>query len=316
MENEYDNPMVQEEEAAPSPTNLAEAFAALRKSDDKGAQENLEEPGNLGGAGQVGDGGDVAADAQAAREDLGGSPDVPDGGGAELGGSVADDDTLTSFDPNPARQELIKNIQQEAHAQVQKMFLDAGVRLMDISDLYERDDGSGRVTFRNPDDPGRPFNSRFEAQQWVDSMNKQVNARFRQEVSKRQQEIAQNMRPTFEIIEFAPQWQQMPDIEKDVFDTIIEPYAIKDRSGRTIGYQCNLQAAARQASILCQKFNKVQQPGMQQVQQQVQPQKQQRQVKPAAMPAMDAPSGAGDAGADDEPKTLEEAMMKLRRSRK
>lgn len=315
MENEHDNQVVQEEEAMPNPTNLAEAFAALRKADNQGSQEDLGKPEDLGGAGEpVPDGGDAGA--VDAREDVGGPADVAGAGGEELGGPADDEgDPLASFDPNPARQELMKNIQQEAHAKVQKMFQDAGVRLMDISDLYEKDERSGRVTFRNPDDPDRPFSSRYEAQQWVDSMNKQVNSRFRQEVLRTQQEIAKNMQPTFEIIDFAPQWQQMSPIEKEVFDTIIEPYAIRDKNGQTVGYNCNLQAAARQASVLCQKFDKKVSGGMQQAQQQVQP-KQQRQVKPAVMPAMDAPTGSGNSNLDDEPKTLEEAMMKLRKGKK
>ena len=192
------------------------------------------------------------------------------------------------------------------------MFSDAGVREMDISDLYERDESSGRVSFRNPDDPGRPFSNRYEAQQWVDSMNKQINARFNAEVGKAQQNILKNMAPTFAMLEFAPTYQAMSKLERDVFEDIVEPFAIKDEiTGQITGYTCNLQAAGRQAQSLAKRFAPQQQSPM--AAQQAKPAK---QAKPATMPAMDAPSGSGNIGADDEPKTLEEAMMKLRRSRK
>lgn len=302
---QLDNQEVEETQAAPEPTTLAEAFQALRQDSAASAGDASQDiAGGQADVPEMGQG----------YDDLGGSELGDTSGDQVLGGNDGEDqDNLTLFDPNPARQEIVKSIQQEARAQVQKMFADAGVRLMDISDLYERDDGSGRVSFRNPDDPGRPFGSRYEAQQWVDSMNKQINSRFRQEIGKKQQEIAQQMLPVFALVDFAPQWQQMSKDEQDVFDAIIEPYAITGRDGKTIGFNCNLQAAARQAAAICQKFNSRQPQGFQQAAQQA-PQKKQRQQQ-ASMPALDAKTGNGT-GDVDEPKTLEEAMLALRKGRK
>lgn len=209
---------------------------------------------------------------------------------------------------------MLKDVQQEARRRIAEKFSKAGVRPMDISDLYERDENTGRVTFRNPDDPDRPFASRYEADQWCDSINKQINAKFRQEVANEIQKLTKDLAPRLNLLDFAPQWQQMSDEEKEMFDVLIEPYAIVDEnSGDVIGFNCNLQAAARQATAICQKFNSRQSQGFQQAAQQA-PQRKQRQQQPS-MPAFDAKTGNG-AGDDDEPKTLEEAMLALRKGRK
>lgn len=222
-----------------------------------------------------------------------------------LGGS----DDLTSFDPNPARQNLIQQANAEAVRQTREMFEKQGVRLMDIADLYERDENSGRVTFRNPDDPNRPFSSRYEAQQFVDSINKQINSRYQKELRSQQQKILQGMAPQFALLEFAPVYNSMSQDERDVFDAIIAPYSIYNDNGAVIGFNVNLQAAGVQAKQIAQKF------ASRQPAPSAQPQQQEKEKAKPTTPALDMPQASGTAD-DEEPKTLEEAFNKLSKMKK
>ena len=293
---------VAEPQEAPSPQTLAEAFGMLREAD----KDNSAGP-------MAGQPEDIAATPGAAVESVGGSEPEPtpseEPSQPELGGG----EELAGFDPNPARQDLIRRANAEAVRQTQEMFNKQGVRLMDIADLYERDERDGRVTFKNPDDPNRPFNSRYEAQQFVDSINKQINSRYQKELRAQQQQILQSMGPQFALIEFAPVYTAMSQAEKDVFDDLISPYAITDNSGNVIGFNVNLQAAGQTAKAIVQRFN-TRKAAAAPAQQAQQPQQQKKQNQ-ASTPALDMPSSTGTSD-DDEPKTLEEAFAKLGKIKK
>ena len=280
---------------APQPETLAEAFSALR------------EAGKQGAPGSVGDG-EEEPGSTAGDEDLGGLEPEPAGSQEPAAADRGDDEdegSIESFDPNPARRALLQQANQYAQQSVQQMFSNQGVRLMDISDLYERDERTGRVVFRNPDDPDRPFSSRFEAQQFCDSINKQINTRFQQEVRKAQQQAVQSMAPQFALLEYAPTYQAMSKDEKEIFDMLIDPYAIADDNGNVIGFNCNLQAMGNQAKMFAQKFGSKQPASAQGAAAPAQ-----KKNKPTT-PALDIPSGASGAGEDDEPKTMAEAFAKI-----
>ena len=66
-------------------------------------------------------------------------------------------------------------------------FAEQQIEMWSIEDLYEKDEHTGRVRFRNPDDPSRDFQSRYEAQQFVDAMNKT----FKRETGKTAQSLLQ-----------------------------------------------------------------------------------------------------------------------------
>lgn len=294
---------VAEPQEAPSPQTLAEAFGMLREADKDSSAGPV--------AGQPED---IAATPGAAVESMGGSEPEPtaseEPSQPELGGG----EELAGFDPNPARQDLLRRANAEAVRQTQEMFNKQGVRLMDIADLYERDERDGRVTFKNPDDPNRPFQSRYEAQQFVDSINKQINSRYQKELRNQQQQILQSMGPQFALIEFAPAYEAMSQAEKDVFDDLISPYAITDSGGNVIGFNVNLQAAGQTAKAIVQRFNmRKAAPAAAPATQPQQPQ--QKKQQPASTPALDMPSSTGTSD-DEEPKTLEEAFAKLGKMKK
>lgn len=287
---------------APQPETLAEAFSALREAGKQSAPSSVE------------DGEGEQPESAAGDEDLGGSEPEPAGSQEPVAASGGSDegeaDTIESFDPNPARRALLQQANQYAQQSVQQMFSQQGVKLMDISDLYERDERSGRVVFRNPDDPDRPFNSRFEAQQFCDSINKQINTRFQQEIRKAQQQAIQSMAPQFALLEYAPTYQAMSKDEKEIFDMLIDPYALTDNNGNVIGFNCNLQAMGNQAKAFAQKFGSKQPAPAQAAAAPAQ-----KKNKPTT-PALDIPSGASGAGEDDQPKTMAEAFAKINELKK
>lgn len=286
---------VAEPQAAPQPESLAEAFVALREAGQQAASDDVAEPTA-----------DIAASPAEPDQSAGGYEPEPSVG-ADLGaGDVESSSELNDFDPNPARRVLLQQANAYAMKATQKMFADQGVRPMDIQDIYERDERNGRVIFRNPDDPDRPFNSRYEAQQYIDSINKQINSRYQKELRNQQQKALQGMAPQFALIEYAPTYAAMSNDEKEVFDALIEPYAISDANGNVIGFNVNLQAAGNQAKAIAKKFtNRVSQ---------AQPTAP-KEKPPASTPALDMPQASGVAD-DDEPKTLEDAFKKISKMRK
>ena len=185
-------------------------------------------------------------------------------------------------------------------------FRENNIKMMDVGDLYERRE-DGTVVFNNPDDPHRPFDTRADAQDWIDSMNKQIQNAFQQEVYKEQQDLYNKSIPMINLIQFAPIYDAMDKVTQDVFDDLIDPYAITNGAGEVIGFDCDLAGMARQAIQMVQRYGigKAAEPV---TQQQAQPQQ--------TTPAMDLKSGSGTSVDDKEPTNIAEAMALLNKQRK
>lgn len=179
-----------------------------------------------------------------------------------------------------------------------KMFADEGIRLLTIEDLYERDEGTGDVLFRNPDKKGRSyFSSRQEAQGYIDTINKQRTQRFRAEVVKAQRALMKEVEPTMRLIDFGPTYDMMNEKVKEVFNALVEPYAVKQANG-TIGYNVDLNQLAKQAEKIAKMIPD----------KQPEPAVTANQQAPAKTPPMDIKTGTGKADDETEPTTLGEAM--------
>ena len=280
--------------AGTEPMDIASAFQMVNQMDKAQAEPDVPEDG--GGAGG---GAEPAGEPEPAPEADPVDTGAPDDDG--LGGSTTEPQ---AYDYTPARQGLIQNIQNEAVQNVSKMFNENQISLVSIQDLYSRGE-DGTVTFNNPDNPNKPFESRAEAQAWVDAMNAEVQRAFNENVTQETQRLYNLAAPAMQLLDFAPTYDAMDKATKEIFDSLIEPYAISN-NGQVVGFNCNLNAMAQQAMKLNSKFNAGQQ--------QVQP-KQQQQPK-AAEPAMDMKTGTGKAAEEQEPKTLEEAMAMLNKQRR
>lgn len=280
---------------ATEPVDLAQAFKMLNKNDREAAAEPVgqaeppepnvsgDEPGGNESSGEPGF---TAPEQQPAAT---GYDSAPTAGGSS--------DGIQAIDFDSRRQDILRGIQQQALSDVRREFKNNGIEYCTIESLYQRDENSGRVTFKNPDDPRNPFNSRAEAQAWVEAFNKQIDTRFRQEVNKKQQELVGGSAPTLRLISFAPKYQAMSQTEKEIMDDLIEGYGVRNRQGQIIGYNVDLDAVAAQAKRIAKRMKPAEAPA------------QQAQPQPATSgPAMDMPTGSGTSNDMKEPKTIGEAL--------
>lgn len=197
---------------------------------------------------------------------------------------------------------MIDEINRAAYEKTVEEFQKQGIQKLSVSQLYQRDEERGTVTFINPDNPNRPFESRAEAQAFCEAFNKDVDMELRKAAIAERNKLMEQYRPSMELMEFAPKFDSFDKVKQDIIDDLIEPYEIRDNSGKIIGYRCNLDAAASQADKILARF----------------PQAKPEEAAPvkSSEPALDMKShGAGGAGKGKEPKTLEEAMRMVQQEK-
>lgn len=291
---EQDNKPISFGDPATEPVDLAQAFKLLNQNDREAAPESMVQAEPAESAEPADDVGSIespggempgASEPQSASAGYDGS--------ATAGGSS---DGIEAIDFDSRRQDILRGIQQQALSDVRQEFKKNGIEYVEIEQLYQRDENTGRVTFKNPDDPRNPFSSRSEAQAWVEAFNKQIDTRFRQEVNKKQQQLVGDSAPTLRLISFAPKYQALSQTEREIMDDLLEGHGVRNRQGQVVGYNVDLDAVAAQAKRIAKRM-KPQQPEAQPVQQQQ-----------ASGPAMDMPTGTGTANDAKEPKTLGEAL--------
>lgn len=285
------------------PANLADAFARVAEMDAAGAADALEaeEPGDDsgsddGGAGEEGD--DPGEDAETSDDD-----------GYDDDRGPSDVSEILGYKPDyqGAINQVATEITKAARQQAAREFSDNGIRHFSMKDLYRRDD-NGNVTFINPDDQHRPFSSRMEAQQWIDSMNKEIDNEMRKRSRAIAGDIQKAAAPALRLLKFAPTYDAMPNGTKRLFDDLIEDYEVKNSKGQVVGYSCDLDKMAKKAERISAKYNHTSQE-----------RKSSGKVMksgPQKSPALDAKShgtaATGRAG-DGEVKTMEDAFRELRR---
>lgn len=310
--SEQDKNPVSFGDPATEPVDLAQAFKMYEEANRAAAEPPVEAGGPdaqvaAGDPGQPGEGGGEPA--EGAGEDLAAAAPAADGAGDEGAGGPADVVEPVDFDAR--RQELLQDIQRQAIDQVRQEFSKNQINPCSIEELYQRDEQSGRVTFKNPDDPQHDFSSRAEAQQWVDAFNKQIEMRFRQEINRKQRELVQHSAPTLRLIEFAPKFDAMSKVEQDVMEDMLEPYAVKDAKGDVIGFNVDLNAVASQAKKIAARFPK----GAQEPAAGEGDDSQQQQQQPSR-PAMNMPTGSGASSDELEPKSIGEALKMYDKSQR
>lgn len=275
------------------PEDLASAFAALQRSRQEDADSD------------VGDG----------RDDLGDDEnEVVDEDDDEALGDEGQDfdggpgDAYSGADYQAVSRQLSHDAGQAAVRMAVEEFRKQGIRPFEMSDLYERDERAGRVVYRNPDDPNRPFSSRMEAQQWIDSFNSQLM----NETKKRAREIGRDINraiaPTRRLLAFAPKYDAMDDQVREVFDDLIDGYEIRNAQGEVIGYSCNLDKAYARAERMASKYSS-----------RGQATRERKPRREPTQPAIDMRSHGTSRSGDstpEEPKTLEDAFRIMREQRK
>lgn len=308
-----------------SPTDIAQAFQILRERNQAKPQDPVGTSANPEGDGQ-----DIS---EGMREQYPGEPDngtgeyapEPDGlqqppaqeydeqnddGNNGVPGESSD--RFTGDQVTYLSKQVAQQAQQRAMREVTKMFEENGVKKFSINQLYQRNESTGQVTFNNPDDPNRPFQSRAEADAWITAMNNQIDNEWRNMVRQQLNKELEADKPYLDFLSFIPKFEAMDEITQSVFDEIVTPYAIVDNAGNVRGYNCNLEAAANQAQSIVNRF------GMQQQQKQKQAAQKKKDPGPVETPALDANTSgsASSEGSKPQPKTLEEAMRLINKKGK
>lgn len=288
------------------PKDLSEAFQLYRKQNTQVAEGSVSTGEGTGSTENTGDTEGLLSTGETNYEQENGIDSTPSVDSV-FGGST---DDAEQYDYSGATTSLSEQINKQAVQNVANKFNQMGIKKYNVSDLYQRDDQRGTVTFINPDDPNRPFQSRAEAQSWCEAFNKDVDNEFRKAAYAERQSINKQFKPAMDLLEFAPTFEKFSKQKQAVINQLIEPYEVKAGNGTVIGYSCNLNSAAAQADKIIAQFA----PQQQTQQPTQQASKTQGQVR---TPSVDTKSSQGTtATSEAEPKTLAEAMKMLQQQKK
>ena len=163
-------------------------------------------------------------------------------------------------------------------------------------------DDDGAVTFVNPETK-REFSGddpRRQAQEYVDWRNDQMRNKFNQACEAEQNKQLQQFAPQFNLLRFAPTYQAMDPIRKQLFDAMLEGYEVTDANGNVVGYSCDLE---KMNNLMERQISTIQAYGQKSGQ---------TTTPPASGPALDMKADhSGNRYDDEPPKDLNEAMERL-----
>lgn len=281
---------------ADEPVDLADALGRVREMDGSDPSEAV------GGDGDGDDDDDAESsedsdDVSEYEEDYDESGDDGDDG---AGRGPAMQPRLPSYQAVARR--IIRSVNDNSMQMARRKFEEDGIRQFSMKDIAERRDG--RIIYHNPDDPNRPFENRMQAQEWIDSINKQINDELLSTAREINGRALKAVTPTVRMLQFAPTYDAMDRQTQDIFDDLIEEFEVKNQRGEVIGYQCNLDAMARRAAKLAQRYGTKQPSNSKKG-----PGRPKKQKAPATdMRSHGTTSGSGG---NEEPKTIEDAMRLL-----
>lgn len=141
------------------------------------------------------------------------------------------------------------NINRQALMRTQQMFQEKGWREISLDELVIRDERTGVVEFKNPDNPNRPFN-RKEALEFVKAWNEDLNNQFKRQARQMQSEMQKQYEPARKWIKFGPKYEKFDEAKKEVFGSLVSQYAVRDAGGNVMGFNVDLDAASKQADTI------------------------------------------------------------------
>lgn len=314
--NGIDEKLDAKKDEAPAIDSWEAAFAALEQRNKKEPEET---PANRDGQPDAGESGQAegtgGSDAEPMVE---GQSDDAQLDGTDAGGSGAADgaagETVSEFDysaeeVNETISSIESSIEDQAVSDVANAMKASGkIRVtrdgklgasINDPDIYTKDE-DGVPTYINPE-TGRPFtgdNPRAQAKQWVDDYNAELEQAFNKIAKQRIDELKKENEPIVRTLKFAETYKKLNDVQRDMLDSLIEDYEVKDEEGNAIGYSCDLDKALAQVNRQIAKLTergKALHP---------------KQEKPAPTePALDMPQSTGSS--ENKPpqfKSLAEAM--------
>lgn len=314
--NGIDENLDAKKDEAPTIDSWEAAFAALEQRNKKEPEET---PAGRDGQPDAGESGQAegtsGSDAEPVAE---GQSDDAQLDGTDAGGSGAADgtagETVSEFDysaeeVNETISSIESSIEDQAVSDVANAMKASGkIRVtrdgklgasINDPDIYTKDE-DGVPTYINPE-TGRPFtgdNPRAQAKQWVDDYNAELEQAFNKIAKQRIDELKKENEPIVRTLKFAETYKKLNDVQRDMLDSLIEDYEVKDEEGNAIGYSCDLDKALAQVNRQIAKLTergKALHP---------------KQEKPAPTePALDMPQSTGSS--ENKPpqfKSLAEAM--------
>lgn len=301
---------------APAIDSWEAAFAALEQRNKKEPEETpADRDGQPDAEGSGEAEGTSGSDAEPVAE---GQSDDAQLDGTDAGGSGAVDgaagETVSEFDysteeVNETISSIASSIENQAVSDVANAMKASGkIRVtrdgklgasINDPDIYTKDE-DGVPTYINPE-TGRPFtgdNPRAQAKQWVDDYNAELEQAFNKIAKQRINELKKEKEPIVRTLKFAETYKKLNDVQRDMLDSLIEDYEVKDKDGNAIGYSCDLDKALAQVN---RQISKLTERGKA-----LHP----KQEKPAPTePALDMPQSTGSS--ENKPpqfKSLAEAM--------
>lgn len=290
----------------------AQAFAALAEDDgdsDQGSgQERIDAASGAAGSDEEAEAEDSANDGGMDAGHGEGSGDGDgEAGSFDLGGGGFDQDLAAEdFEDTEA---YVEGVKESVRAQAIRDVADFMKRQGIMTDnkgrlgatiyhpsIYKKDE-DGMVQWINPD-TGRPFggdNPRAQANQWVKDYNDELRDKFNELAQEREAQLAKAQAPIQRTLEFAPTYSKLDPVRRQLLDSIIEDYEVRDGSGDVVGYSCDLNKALAQVNRQVQAI------------QAVYKSKQAEKQKPKG-PALDMKAGATDGGGTPNFKNVAEAL--------
>lgn len=264
--NGIDEKLDAKKDEAPAIDSWEAAFAALEQRNKKEPEET---PAGRDGQPDAGESGQAegtsGSDAEPVAE--GQSDDAQLDGTNTGGGSTADGaagETVSEFDysaeeVNETISSIESSIEDQAVSDVANAMKASGkIRVtrdgklgasINDPDIYTKDE-DGVPTYINPE-TGRPFtgdNPRAQAKQWVDDYNAELEQAFNKIAKQRIDELKKENEPIVRTLKFAETYKKLNDVQRDMLDSLIEDYEVKDEDGNAIGYSCDLDKALAQVN--------------------------------------------------------------------
>lgn len=314
--NGIDEKLDAKKDEAPAIDSWEAAFAALEQRNKKEPEETPADRDGQPDSGESGQAeGTSGSDAEPVAQ---GQSDDAQLDGTDAGRSGAADgaagETVSEFDysaeeVNETISSIESSIEDQAVSDVANAMKASGkIRVtrdgklgasINDPDIYTKDE-DGVPTYINPE-TGRPFtgdNPRAQAKQWVDDYNAELEQAFNKIAKQRIDELKKEKEPIVRTLKFAETYKKLNDVQRDMLDSLIEDYEVKDEDGNAIGYSCDLDKALAQVN---RQISKLTERGKA-----LHP----KQEKPAPTePALDMPQSTGSS--ENKPpqfKSLEEAM--------
>lgn len=264
--NGIDEKLDAKKDEAPAIDSWEAAFAALEQRNKKEPEETpagRDGQPDAGGSGEAE--GTSGSDAEPVAE---GQSDDAQLDGTDVGGGSAVDgaagETVSEFDysaeeVNETISSIESSIEDQAVSDVANAMKASGkIRVtrdgklgasINDPDIYTKDE-DGVPTYINPE-TGRPFtgdNPRAQAKQWVDDYNAELEQAFNKIAKQRIDELKKENEPIVRTLKFAETYKKLNDVQRDMLDSLIEDYEVKDEDGNAIGYSCDLDKALAQVN--------------------------------------------------------------------